>query len=43
VSIQPDLRGIPLAVLSSNDGCVIGRSSEAKALGMGELPKANCE
>jgi DNA polymerase V len=35
---QPDLRGKPIVVLSNNDGCVIARSNEAKALGipMGE-------
>lgn len=31
---RPDLRGRPLVVLSSNDGCVIARSGEAKALGI---------
>jgi DNA polymerase V len=31
---QLELRGVPLAVLSNNDGCVIARSNEAKALGM---------
>ena len=35
---QPKLRGQPIVVLSNNDGCVIARSNEAKALGieMGE-------
>jgi DNA polymerase V len=35
---QPRLRGQPVVVLSNNDGCVIARSNEAKALGiaMGE-------
>ena len=35
---QPELRGVPLVVLSNNDGCVIARSNEAKVLGivMGE-------
>jgi DNA polymerase V len=35
---QPGLRGKPVVVLSNNDGCVIARSNEAKALGiaMGE-------
>jgi DNA polymerase V len=35
---QPRLRGKPVVVLSNNDGCVIARSNEAKALGvaMGE-------
>src|SRR6202042_2411042 len=32
---QPDLRGRPVVVLSNNDGCVIARSNEAKALGVG--------
>ena len=34
VIFRPDLRGRPLVVLSSNDGCVIARSAEAKALGI---------
>jgi len=29
---QPSLRGKPIVVLSNNDGCVIARSQEAKAL-----------
>ncbi|CDF81041.1 UmuC protein [Formosa agariphila KMM 3901] len=29
---NPDLRGKPIAILSNNDGCVIARSDEAKAL-----------
>lgn len=35
---RPDLRDKPIVVLSNNDGCVIARSNEAKALGiaMGE-------
>lgn len=35
---RPDLWGRPVVVLSNNDGCVIARSAEAKALGikMGE-------
>jgi DNA polymerase V len=35
---RPELRGKPVVVLSSNDGCVIARSREAKRLkiGMGE-------
>lgn len=35
---RPDLEGRPVIVLSSNDGCAIARSNEAKALGikMGE-------
>src|SRR3989338_8596559 len=31
---QPGLNGKPVAVLSNNDGCVIARSNEAKALGI---------
>src|ERR671919_884592 len=31
---QPALRGKPVVVLSNNDGCVIARSDEAKALGI---------
>ena len=31
---QPRLRGRPIVVLSNNDGCVIARSNEAKALGV---------
>lgn len=35
---RPDLRGRPVVVLSNNDGCLIARSAEAKAVGitMGE-------
>lgn len=35
---NPRLAGVPVVVLSNNDGCVISRSNEAKALGvaMGE-------
>ena len=35
---RPDLLGRPVVVLSNNDGCVVARSKEAKALGvrMGE-------
>ena len=32
---RPDLDGKPIVVLSNNDGCVIARSDEAKALGVG--------
>lgn len=32
---RPDLEGRPLVVLSNNDGCVVARSEEAKALGIG--------
>ena len=31
---RPELRGHPVVVLSNNDGCVIARSNEAKALGI---------
>lgn len=31
---RPELRGVPVVVLSNNDGCVIARSNEAKALGI---------
>jgi DNA polymerase V len=31
---QPKLEGRPVVVLSNNDGCVIARSNEAKALGI---------
>lgn len=31
---QPRLRGMPLVVLSNNDGCAIARTAEAKALGI---------
>ena len=31
---QPDLRNKPVVVLSNNDGCIIARSNEAKALGL---------
>lgn len=31
---NPNLQGKPLAILSNNDGCVIARSDEAKALGL---------
>ncbi|MDR3176694.1 MAG: Y-family DNA polymerase [Desulfovibrio sp.] len=35
---RPDLAGRPIVVLSNNDGCIVARSAEAKALGisMGE-------
>ncbi|MBI4062215.1 MAG: Y-family DNA polymerase [Elusimicrobia bacterium] len=32
---RPELEGRPVIVLSNNDGCVISRSEEAKALGIG--------
>lgn len=31
---RPDLRKRPVVVLSNNDGCIIARSNEAKALGL---------
>lgn len=31
---RPDLQGKPVVVVSNNDGCIISRSSEAKALGI---------
>ena len=31
---RPDLRGVPIVVLSNNDGCVVARTTEAKALGI---------
>lgn len=31
---RPDLRNTPVVVLSNNDGCVVARSKEAKALGI---------
>jgi DNA polymerase V len=31
---QPERRNRPVVVLSNNDGCVIARSNEAKALGI---------
>src|SRR5665811_1096150 len=35
---RPELNGKPVVVLSNNDGCIVARSNEAKALGipMGE-------
>jgi DNA polymerase V len=41
---DPRLRGRPVVVLSNNDGCVVARSAEAKALGipMGE-PAFKCK
>ena len=32
---SPRLEGQPIVVLSNNDGCVVARSNEAKALGIG--------
>ena len=34
---RPDLRNKPVVVLSNNDGCIIARSKEAKALGIPDL------
>lgn len=34
-AFQPHLQGKPVVVLSNNDGCIISRSDEAKALGIG--------
>lgn len=34
---RPDLRGKPLIVLSNNDGCIVARSQQAKALGIPDL------
>lgn len=34
---RPDLRGKPVVVLSNNDGFLVSRSREAKALGLGDL------
>ena len=31
---RPDLAKVPIVVLSNNDGCVVSRSNEAKALGV---------
>ncbi|HVS79827.1 MAG TPA: Y-family DNA polymerase [Candidatus Paceibacterota bacterium] len=33
-AFQPKLQGVPVVVLSSNDGCVVSRSNEAKELGV---------
>lgn len=34
---RPELRGKPVIVLSNNDGCIVARSKEAKALGIPDL------
>lgn len=34
---RPDLRGKPVVVLSNNDGVMVSRTKEAKALGLGDL------
>ncbi|NRP53343.1 translesion error-prone DNA polymerase V subunit UmuC [Marinobacterium sp. xm-m-383] len=31
---RPDLQGVPMVVLSNNDGCAVARSAEVKALGV---------
>lgn len=31
---RPDLRGVPVVVLSNNDGCIVARNREAKDLGV---------
>lgn len=31
---NPKLEGVPIVVLSNNDGCIVARSNEAKALGI---------
>ena len=33
-AFEPKLRGVPLVVLSNNDGCAIARTDEAKDLGV---------
>lgn len=33
-AFQPDLEGKPVVVLSNNDGCIVARSNEAKAMGI---------
>ena len=33
---RPDLKGVPVVVLSNNDGCVVARSNEAKGMGVKE-------
>ena len=45
-AFKPELHGVPVCVLSNNDGCVIARSQECKDLGIGmgqpihEVPSA---
>ena len=34
-AFKPELQGVPVCVLSNNDGCVIARSQECKDLGIG--------
>lgn len=33
-SVRPELDGVPMVVLSNNDGCVVARSNEAKRMGV---------
>ncbi|MBQ3881923.1 MAG: SOS mutagenesis and repair protein UmuC, partial [Bacteroidales bacterium] len=33
-AFQPQLEGRPVVVLSNNDGCVVARSNESKAMGI---------
>lgn len=40
-AFDPSLEGKPLVVLSNNDGCVITRSAEAKALGIPMGPRGS--
>ena len=32
--LNPKLEGVPVVVLSNNDGCAVARSAEVKALGV---------
>lgn len=34
---RPDLAGRPIVVLSNNDGCIVSRSPEAKAMGVDDI------
>lgn len=34
---RPDLRDKPVVVLSNNDGCIVARSKQAKALNIPDL------
>ncbi len=33
-TLHPELRGVPVVVLSNNDGCIVARSPEAKRMGV---------
>ena len=33
-SVNPELDGVPMVVLSNNDGCVVARSNESKRMGV---------